>query len=801
MRLTGSFVLPQDVELRPVQELSQELRQSTGAADGDFALSRPNSRSPSKIIDASAAQLVRQFEKPSTIAQAVARFSRIQIGPEPLAAEQILEEALPLLRSLIHAGLLVEAGSTRLTPSTESLAPGETTDSWSIARCVQSLEDTELYLVSNDNRQWGALKIARPDDAGAQRMIQNETELLRDESVSSLPTLLASGRWHDRPYFVTEWISGINAASAAAEIREEASPDLRQQLHALGAAILEAYSDLHEHGILHGDIHPRNLLVDRQGRVTLLDFGLAAHSQESPHRQRGGIGFYYEPEFARAALDDLSAPAASFAGEQYALAAMLYLLVTGSHTQDFKLGRIEMLGQIATGAMVPFAKRGMEAWPLLEEALCRALSRDPAARYASTLEFAQTWRNAKPTDPPSAVHSRPNSKLREIRQQVLSKSAIDGEWMRHGFKAPPTLPINNGAAGLAFALLRISSATDDGELLAVADAWATRAIAAIDSVEAFESKPENPQPTRVGLASLHYQRPGVYVAQALIAAARGDLSTQQRATREFVAWGRQTLQEPNPPIDLTVGLAGSLLAAALLIDAMPEPLDSPGAKETRVELLSFGRDLSAQLWTILDGYAPVGEEPNLMGFAMAHGWAGLLYATLTWNAAAGSPITDSFNQRLDQLAVRAQPAGRGLYWPSMQRESFPSWCNGSAGHVFLWTEAYRATSENRYLALAEGAAWNTWENPSRFASLCCGQGGQAYALLNLYRHTREELWLHRATKMSGWAAQLAMANPQTHDSPPETRPGSLYNSIAGLAVLDADLERPLEARMPLFERD
>jgi hypothetical protein len=64
MRLTGSFVLPQDVELQPVLELSEALRQSTGAADGDFALSRPNSRSHSKIVDASAAQLIRQFAAP-----------------------------------------------------------------------------------------------------------------------------------------------------------------------------------------------------------------------------------------------------------------------------------------------------------------------------------------------------------------------------------------------------------------------------------------------------------------------------------------------------------------------------------------------------------------------------------------------------------------------------------------------------------------------------------------------------------------------------------------------------------------
>jgi serine/threonine-protein kinase len=802
MRLTGSFVLPQDVDLRPALELAEELRRSTGAVDGDYALSRPNSRSHSKIVDAAAAQLIRQFQKPSTIARAIARFSRTRPAEaQPVAAEQILEDALPLLRSLIREGLLVAAGSIQASSSREPLAAGDSVDEWTIMRCIQALEDTELYLVSTSAGPWGALKIACLGDAGAERMLQNEIELLRENTLSSLPALLASGRWQERPYLVTAWMSGVDPETAAAEIREEDGPDLRRQLHDLGSAILEAYCELHHENILHGDIHPRNLLISRAGKVTLLDFGLAVCADEARNTPRGGIGFYYEPEFARAALDDLPPPPPSFAGEQYALAAMLYLLLTASHTQDFKLERIEMLRQIATGSMVPFIERGIEPWPALEQVLSKSLSRDPAARYSSTREFANAWRNAGPADPPRVVRPRPDPTLREIRRQVLRKSVMDGEWMRHGFKAPPTLPVNNGAAGLAYALLRISFATDDGELLALADAWATRAAAAIDSPQAFENKPENPQPTRVGLASLHYQRPGVYVTQALIAAARGDFSLQRHAVHRFASWGRQALQEAAPPIDLTVGLAGSLLASALLADTMRESPHSPESTESSAELLTFGRDLCAQLWTTLDSYAPIGEEPALAGLAVAHGWAGLLYASLVWNAATASPIAESLRRRLDQLAAHAQPVGRGLHWPSAHRESFPSWCNGSAGQVFLWTEAHKATGENSYLTLAEGAAWNTWENPSRFASLCCGMGGQAYALLNLYRHTGEDLWLRRAGKLAEWAAQLAIANPQTEDSPPETRPGSLYNSLAGLAVLDADLERPREARMPLFERD
>jgi serine/threonine-protein kinase len=802
MRLSGSFVLPRDAELRPVLEFSETLRHSAGAQDGDFALSRKNSRSHSKILDAGAAQLIRQFKKPSTIAAAVARFSRAQPnGPERLRAEQILEDALPLLRSLINQGLLVEAGSAQADPTSESLASGDAVDEWVIARCVQSLEDTELYLVSKDG-QWGALKIARPGDARAQRMLEQEAELLNGNDVKSLPRLLATGTWCDRPYLVTEWFPGVNAESASAEIRREGDSGLRKQMHAMGAAILGAYGDLHEHGLLHGDIHPHNLLVGRHGLVKILDFGLAARLEESSGMRRGGIGFYFEPEFARATLEDLPPPPASFAGEQYSLAAMLYLLLTGSHTQDFKLERIEMLGQIANGAMASFAQRGIEAWPAVEQVLAKALSRDPADRYSSTREFAQAWSAAEIPAPTQTTHPEPNSTLREIRREVLRKSALNGEWMREGFKTLATTPLNNGSAGLAYALFRIACATDDGELLATADAWSTRATAAIESPEAFDTKPPNPSALKVGLASLHHHRPGVHATQALIAAARGDALIQRSTIDQFVAWGRQAVQESDPTIDLTLGFAGSLLGAALLLDSLAEsgrPQEKSGSK---AELLAFGSGLSTQLWTILDRYAPIGELPGLADTGVAHGWAGILYASLVWNAAAAAPMTESLHRRLDQLAARGEPIARGLHWPWGTRASFPSWCNGSAGQVFLWTEAHKAIGDNRYLTLAEGSAWNTWESPSRFASLCCGLSGQAYALLNFYRHTGEEVWLRRARKMAGWAAELASAaGTQTGDAPPESRPGSLYNGLPGLAVLEADLDRPLEARMPFFERD
>ena len=131
------------------------------------------------------------------------------------------------------------------------------------------------------------------------------------------------------------------------------------------------------------------------------------------------------------------------------------------------------------------------------------------------------------------------------------------------------------------------------------------------------------------------------------------------------------------------------------------------------------------------------------------------------------------------------------------------WCNGSAGYVFLWTQAHKATGEPRYLELAEGAAWNAWETRVDTGNLCCGLAGQSYALLNLFRHTGDSVWLRRARELAGLAAE-ALVTMRSRDSRGfelDLRPESLYKGEVGVAVLDADLGHPEYAHMPMFERE
>jgi eukaryotic-like serine/threonine-protein kinase len=102
------------------------------------------------------------------------------------------------------------------------------------------------------------------------------------------------------------------------------------------------------------------------------------------------------------------------------------------------------------------------------------------------------------------------------------------------------------------------------------------------------------------------------------------------------------------------------------------------------------------------------------------------------------------------------------------------------------------------LKLAEGAARNVTATPERIAQLCCGRPGQAYALLALYKHTGDRVWLNHAHEFTQQSLQLSPL-PADTEAPPLHY--ALYKGPLGTALLSADLDEPSEACMPLFESE
>ena len=795
MDLTATFVLPPDVVLSPVTDLSSEQRRQFSSADGDYALTRPGLRTQSKIVTAEVAALLREFGRPSTIAAAVIRYSN-SIGSDP---EETLEQAFPFLVRMIDSHILVAPGSGHAVSIAASLRSGEFVGGYQITHSVQVLEDTEVYQALADGRTV-AVKILRAGSgAAAKEALDREEFLLRllDGTVS--PKLAGVGEHEDRKYLITEWYEGVAATAAAAELRRD--PSGSGDLLRLCVSVARAYAHLHAQGVIHSDVHPRNVLVDGAGRVRVIDYGLAvtcndvlAGVRKAP---RGGVGYYLDPEFAAARLAHDAAAAATPASEQYSVAAMLYFLFTGFHYIEFSAEKDEMRRQIVAEPPRPFAPR-TDPWPEVEAVLARALSKQPSQRFASLLDLAGRLDAVGP--PPVAEQT--SGKLRSDSATTWRRSAdalVDstvrslsrgGHLFGTGITAAPTASVNFGASGTAYALYRLSCLRGDASLLSLADIWAARAFQAMADRAAFRNDELEIVPSVVGEVSLYHTSSGVHAVQALISHAMGDLASTDAAVHNYIV----ASSKPCEKLDLTLGRASTLIGCSLLLDAV-----SRMSALDLQPLVELGNGVMSRLWEDLDSLDSAGQPGKIVHLGIAHGWAGVLYATLTWCGSAGTALPQGTSERLRELANCAEPQGRGLRWRirtdaarSRQPMYTSGWCNGSAGYVFLWTEAFRHLQDPKYLILAERAAWNSWEEPYVADSLCCGLAGVAYGLLALYRTSGNRRWWLNAQELGRRALKETGLSPF---------PDSLYKGTLGVALLVADLDRPHAAAMPMFERE
>ena len=160
--------------------------------------------------------------------------------------------------------------------------------------------------------------------------------------------------------------------------------------------ILAAARFAHEHGIVHRDIKPHNVIVDPQGRVRVLDFGIA-RAGASEITQTGsvmGTAQYLSPEQAQG----LEVTAAS---DLYSAGVVLYEMLTG---------RVPFAGDSAVAVALkqvseqpaPPSSLNHEVSPALDHVVLKALAKDPANRFGSAQEFSNAL-DAAEADPSGAV--------------------------------------------------------------------------------------------------------------------------------------------------------------------------------------------------------------------------------------------------------------------------------------------------------------------------------------------------------------------------------------------------------------
>jgi serine/threonine-protein kinase len=531
------------------------------------------------------------------------------------------------------------------------------------------------------------------------------------------------------------------------------------------------------------------VLVDGAGRVRVLDLDLAVDLREGPAPlQRGGIAFYIEPELAAACARSESVPS-SAAGEQYAVAALVALLWTGVHYLDFSLERSAMLQQIVHAAPASFGQRRIAEWPELEAILGRALAKAPAERFPSCDDFAAALRALLPEahrrDEASAQKRAPPSDPgRRLAADFFERCGIGGSALRGRPLNPPFASVNYGAAGIAYAMLRLAHARDDARLLATADVWAQKAVVLSSRDEAFHTSAIEINEKTVGNASLFHSPSGVHVVCALVALARGQASSASHAVDAFLAASRV----PCAFVDVTLGSAGLLIGCAELLEGMRGARGcDPGP------LVARGEELREAIERAVTG-PDIATATAMRSLGLAHGWAGLLFALLRWSQARGESA-EPYRARLDELGALHEPHGVGVRWPVENRtvrlpSYVESWCNGSAGHALLWALAYERLGDATYGVYAERSAASAWSSDVELGTVCCGLAGVGYACAAAHRVTGDGVWLSRARLSAGRACE---------DRSELFYRDSLYKGAVGAVLLHEELDAA-RAAAPFIER-
>ncbi len=244
---------------------------------------------------------------------------------------------------------------------------------------------------------------------------------------------------HDRrPYLIMEYLDEGSLA--------DREPMTWQDATQVGVTVAAALQTAHDHGVLHRDIKPDNLLASSFGEVKITDFGIAllAEATGSVTTRVVGTVQYMAPELLVPQPDRPSART-----DVYSLAATIMALILGKPPYGRPDDTLLTIVDEVLRAPVPDLRvRGVPA--AIATVIEQAMAKDPAARYASAADFGADLGRAReevgiagpggPVRIPAATR---------VVTPLLAEASTDVPATRAPDRRPRKLPIAWLAAGIA----------------------------------------------------------------------------------------------------------------------------------------------------------------------------------------------------------------------------------------------------------------------------------------------------------------------------------------------------------------
>jgi streptogramin lyase len=239
-----------------------------------------------------------------------------------------------------------------------------------------------------------ALKLLVPELASRERFrtrFQRESRLAASIDHPSIVPIHEAGEVQGQLYIAMRYVEGTDLGTL---LRREGRLDPSRALAIVGP-VADALDEAHEHGLVHGDVKPSNVLLDVRERAYLADFGLTKRAEDGPELSGGLLGTidYVAPETIEGTAVDERA-------DVYSLAALLHECLTGyvPFVRDTDLG--------ALWAHVHDPPPRLVDFPALDTVFAKALAKEPGDRFETCSAFVDAVGRALPMPEPHRARRR-----------------------------------------------------------------------------------------------------------------------------------------------------------------------------------------------------------------------------------------------------------------------------------------------------------------------------------------------------------------------------------------------------------